>query len=582
MSASPAEIEELEEPSFPPSFVVEMLKALGKGIRAYQLYLPNNPMHGRALEAVGEAFAALWTQTDAIELEITETQFLWEKRPVLEEPDRASDSLPWTFFKDGIRELRMEKGFEGADLGVLLDILQRIRKATADDDDLLTMMWEAEFNALQYKYVDIGVEGGGGSGLDSLERSERRERIVAPRQAEGGGGLEGSERASGSEGAGGSALQSSSITKMEDYDSTLYFLDDREIEYLQTEIKRDFSVDLRTPVLASLFDTFEQESDPTVREEICGVLDYFLLVLLSTTQFRTAAYLLREAGVTADRASEILQPQRQRLTDLAELLSDPNALSQLLQALEDTALRPPQVELNELFLQFKPRALETVLGWIGRSNNVELRALLENAASRLAASHTGELVRLIGSDDDVVVQEAIRRAAALKTPAAVPALGRLLTVATPEIRVAAVNALTEIGSPGALQVLERAISDDDRDIRIAAVRALGARNSRPALPRIETVVKGKEIRETNLTEKMAFFEAYGTLCGDQGIPLLDGYLHSKGFIAKKEDIEMRACAAMALGKIGSQRALDSLNKATNDKEIIVRNAVSRAIRGASS
>ncbi|MDQ6718598.1 MAG: HEAT repeat domain-containing protein [Gemmatimonadota bacterium] len=555
-------VEELDEPSFPLSFVVETMKALGKAIRAYQLYLPNNPMHSRALDTVRESFAALWTQTDAIEMQISETQFLWEKRPVLEEADRATDSLPWTFYKDGIRELRIEKGFEDADLATLLDILQRIRKASADDDDLLTMMWEAEFSALQYKYVDLGTEGS--AELEGMQPTETRERIMSPAQVEGDAPLR------------------SSIAKMEDFDSTLYFLDDREIEYLQSEIKRDFSVDLRTPVLASLFDTFEQERDPTVREEICGVLDYFLLVLLSTTQFRTAAYLLREAGVTAERAAEILQPQRQRLNDLAELLSDPAALTQLLQALEDTALRPPQVELNELFLQLKPRALETVLGWIGRSNNAELRALLENAASRLAASHTGELVRLIGSDDDIVVIEAIRRAAALKTPAAVPALGRLLTVAAPDIRVAAVNALTEIGSPGALQVLERALSDEDRDIRVAAVRALGARSSKPALPRIETAVKSKEMRDANLTEKMAFFEAYGTLCGDQGIPLLDGFLHAKGFMAKKEDIEMRACAAMALGKIGSQRALDSLNKASGDKEIIVRNAVTRAIRGGSS
>jgi hypothetical protein len=579
MSGPIAAEEELDEPSIPQTFVVEALKALGKAIRAYQLYLPNNPMHARALDAVREAFEALWTQTDAIELQITETQFVWEGRPVFEEADRSTDSLPWTFFKDAIRELRMEKGFEGEDLSQLLDILRRVRKASVDDDDLLTLMWECEFNALQYKYVEIGAEGGGAS-FAGFETGEQRERIISPAAAEGGETAPAS--AGDAEGGAEAPLRSSNIAQMEDYDSTLYFLDDREIEYLQSEIKRDFSTDLRTPVLASLFDTFEQERDPTVREEICGVLDYFLLVLLSTTQFRTAAYLLREAGVTAERATEILQPQRQRLTDLAELLSDPGALGQLLQALEDTALRPPQVELNELFLQLKPRALETVLGWTGRTGNAELRALLENAASRLAASHTGELVRLIGSEDDVVVQEAIRRAAALKTPAAVPALGRLLTVAAPEIRLAAVTALTEIGSPGALQVLERALTDEDRDIRIAAVRALGARGSKPALPRIETAVKSREMRDANLTEKMAFFEAFGSLCGEQGIPLLDGFLHSKGFMSKKEDIEMRACAAMALGRIGSQRALDSLNKASSDKDVIVRNAVTRAIRGSAS
>jgi hypothetical protein len=36
---------------------------------------------------------------------------------------------------------------------------------------------------------------------------------------------------------------------------------------------------------------------------------------------------------------------------------------------------------------------------------------------------------------------------------------------------------------------------------------------------------------------------------------------------------------MALGKVASAKAMESLNKAAGEKDIIVRNAVSRAIRG---
>jgi HEAT repeat protein len=206
--------------------------------------------------------------------------------------------------------------------------------------------------------------------------------------------------------------------------------------------------------------------------------------------------------------------------------------------------------------------------------------VLELAATRLASAHTAELIRLIGSDDEAVVLQAIRRAAALKSAAAVPALGKMLTVGEPEMRVAAVSALTEIGSPGAMQMLERALIDEDREVRIVAARAIGARNTRSALPKIEAAIKGKNLRESNLTEKMAFFEAFGGMCGDGGIALLDGVLHTKGFLGgKRDDSEFRACAAMALGKIGSPKAMESLNKAANEKDVMVRNAVSRAIRG---
>jgi hypothetical protein len=551
----------LAEPSFPVNYVTDLLKAFVKAVRAHQLYLPNNPMHARSLEAVREAFAALWKQTDELELQIVETEIKWEGRVVLDEGERTSDNIAWLLYKDGIRELKMLQGFEAEELGIFFTLLHQVRKATDEDDDLLTLMWEREFVNLQYRYVDLTAEGG--PGVESMERAEQKEKILSPAQVEAG--LEST---------------TSSLAKLDDFDATLYFLDDKEVEYLQDEIKREFSTDLRPAVIASLLDVFENQRDPTVREEICGLLEYFLLILLSTAQYRNAAYLLRESGVTAVRAADVLEPQKQRLTQLGELMSDPKPLGQLLQALEDSPLRAPQMELDELFGILQARALETILSWIGRSNNPQLKMLLEVAASRLAAANSAELIRLIGSDDEAVVNEAIRRAAALKSPAAVPALGKLLTVGEADLRIAAVIALTEVGSPGAMQMLERALTDEDREVRTISVRALGARNARAALPRIEAAIKGKDLRESNLGEKMAFFEAYGLLAGDAGITLLDGILHAKGFMGKRDDSEFRACAAMALGKINSAKATESLNKAAGEKDVIVRNAVSRAIRGA--
>lgn len=549
----------LEELPFPIVYVTDLLKSFVKAFRATQMYLPNNPMHARSIDAVRDAFNTLWQHTDDVVLHVIETRLEWEGRVVLDEGERTSDNVAWLLYKDGIRELTMLKGFEADELSTFFGLLQRVRKASDDDDDLLTLMWEREFATLQYRYVDLTQESG--PGVESMERQEQKERILSPAQAEAG--LESTK---------------SSIATMDDFDSTLYFLDDREVEYLQQEIKREFSTDLRPAVIASLLDTFENQKDPTVREEICGLLDYFLLILLSTAQYRNAAYLLREAGVTANRAPEILEPQKQRLLQLNELMSDPKPLGQLLQALEDSPLRAPQHELDELFGILQPRALETILSWIGKSTNPQLKMLLEGAATRLAGSNSQELIRLIGSDDEAVVLEAIRRAAALKSPAAVPALGKMLTVGETDLRVAAVTALADIGSPGALQMLERALSDEDREVRIVSVKTLGAKNARAALPKIEAAIKGKDLRESNLGEKMAYFEAYGLLCGDAGVVLLDGILNSKGFMGKKDDSELRACAAMALGKINTPKASESLRKAASEKDVMVRNAVSKAIR----
>jgi HEAT repeat protein len=159
-------------------------------------------------------------------------------------------------------------------------------------------------------------------------------------------------------------------------------------------------------------------------------------------------------------------------------------------------------------------------------------------------------------------------------------MARVLDVGDRDMRLAALTSLADIGSPGALQAMERALADEDRDVRVLAARSLTVRQHRAALPRVETMVKGTKIRDADRTERLAFFELFGSLCGDTGVAFLDGLLNAKGgLFARKEDPEFRACAAVALGRIASPLAREALQRAEGDKDVVVRNAVSRAMRG---
>jgi hypothetical protein len=554
--------EDLDDPPFAISIVTDALRLFGKAARAHQLYLANNPMHLRAMDAVREAFLVLWKQTDTLELNIAESDFRWCGWPVLEEPGRTSDSLPWLFYKDGVRQLTLMPGFEEHELTILLRLIQQARLATPDDDDLLTLLWGEEFSCVQYKFVELGAEVG--APLPQYQ-PDIGGMFESPLELESGGSTE--------------VLSSSSVVRMDDYDSTLYFLEDAEVDYLQREIRADFNSDLRSRVVASLLDTYEQETDPTVRAEITGALEDLFLASLSLMQFGAAAYMIREAEVSAHRAENMLDSEKERLLALADQLSRDEPLQQLLNALEHTPLRPPQSDLYELFAQLRVTALGSVLARIGRTRNAELRVLLESAASRMAASHTAELVSLIGSEDDVIAFEAIRRAGAMKASAAVPALAGALGPGPSDMRLAALNSLSQIASAGAMQAIERLLGEEDNDLRIAAVRALAARGYAAAAPRIAVQLRTRELRESSLADKMAFFESYGTLCGDSGVPFLDGILNGRTFLRKREAPELRACAAIALGKTGTPLAMQALQRAAGDGEIIVRNAVSRALRG---
>ena len=544
--------------------VEELLRLFGKAARTHQLYLPNNPVYKTAHDALRAAFAPIWAQTDEIALTFSENEVKWEGETVLEEPTRGSDSLPWIFYKDGVREVRLLRGFEVDEIDRLLDILQRVRKASPDEDDLLTLLWQGDFLYLRYRYVDLSQEAtvplaDGGEVLAASDESPR-EAIAAAAQ---------------------DTAANNAVVNMADFDGTLYFLDEKEIEYLQSEVRREYQTDLRKNVVSVLLDIFETQQAAAVRDEVAEILDGLMLHMLSAGQFHNVAFLVRESLVAVARAPELLQAQRDRLSELPSRLSSPEALSQLLQSLDESPELPPAEDVLELFEQLRGLALGTVLDWLGRLQNARLRPMLEQAASRLASQNTGELVKLIQSPTPHVALEAVRRAGSLQTQAAVAPLARVLAEGSAELRLAAIQALNEIASPGALQAMERGVDDTEREIRVATLRAIQARTYRPALPRLEAAAKGKAVRDADLSEKMALFEAFGSLCGEGGVAFLDGMLNGKTMFGRREDAEMRACAAIALGRVKGAAANAALQKAAVEKDVIVRNAVGRALRGSS-
>jgi HEAT repeat protein len=541
------------------ALVTELISHLTRAIRAHQLYLHNNPTYLRAIDNARSAFRAVWHHAEEIAFEVTETQLKWEGRAVLNEPDKAADNLPWLLYKDGVRELRLLRDVEQQELTDLIDVLCRVRRAQQDEDDLLTLLWEREFNCVRYRYVDLMLEAEPIERLDETQREKLRDSAQQePLQEQ---------------------ILPPGVVSLDSFDTTLYFLDESEIEYLRGQIRQEYQSDLRKNVLSVLLDIYEVQAEPAVRSEALGILSGMLLTLLAGGHYAGAAYLLREVRVCSERAAGLTDADRESLSSISSKLSEREALSQLLIALDERPDLPNEEDLEALFGELRPPALGVALSWLSKLQSSRVRAILERAAARLASANTAELVRLIGSAEREVSLEAIRRAGAMRANAAVAALARLLTQSDSEQRLSAVVALGEIGSPGALQHLEKAIDDHERDVRVAAAKAFTARTHRPALSRFEAAIKSRRLEDADLTERMAFFEAYGSMCGDAGVALLDGFLNSRSLFGKKADPELRACAARALGKINTNNAFAALRKAADDKDVLVRTTVNKSIRG---
>ena len=555
------------------------MQVISKGMRATQLYMPNNPVYQRAVDNIRASFRQIWQATDDLVFDIGETEMRWEDHAVYSQ-DQRNESIAWTLFKDGVRSLSFKPGIEDLEIVRFLAVLQQAKNLQADaPDDLLTLLWAEDFQFVTYTFRELASEN-----AVPIERAEKGAPSIG-----GGGGTPGGDGGNTDPTTVRRQVEEEAPPKREglvsidDFDTTLYFLDDKEIEYLHKEVEREYGQDLRGNVLAMLFDLLELQTYGTVRAELISIVENFIPYLLGAGDFRSVAFILRECKVILQRARELIPEHRQTLETLPSRLSQADALSQLLQSLDEATSHPTEEELSELFGELGPDALGTLMGWLPKLHNERVRNLVQSSAERLAQAHAAEVLKALASTDPAVQVEMVRLAGRLKLPGAPEGMGPLLERGERDLKLAVVEALTTIGSPSATRLLEKVIDDSERDVRITAVKFLGQRGHRNAFPRIEAAVMGSKLKDADLTEKMAFFEAYGALAGAAGIPALEKLLVGKGgLLARKEDPETRACAAMALGKIRVPAAKDILQKVSQDKEPLVRNAVSRALRDVGS
>jgi hypothetical protein len=556
-----------------PQLLEEVLRTLMKAIRATQMYLPNNPIYQRGVDSLRAAFKPMWEEVDEVNLVIHETELVWEGVPVYSNTNKG-DNIAWLFFKDGIRSLQLKAGVELEELVPLLEVINKGRTLPTDaEDDLLTLLWEYDFQYLHYQFVEVlqeGVQQVSASGETAGLSGDATPEEVETRR---------NDRQQAVKEEADEAVNKSQVVRLEDFDSTLYFLDEAEVAYLKEQIGREYSQDLRANAMGTLYDLFETQTEHAVREEILGILESFPPYLMAAGDLRAVAEMLREAKVLVLRARHLEPPHRDRLDQFAAVLSEPAVVEEMLQAIEEAVQPPPEADLAELFRELRGTALEPVLAWLPKLTKEQVRQMLERVVTRLAESFPADVHKILASPESAALPGAVALAGRLKMQSAVAGLGLTLQHADPAIRLAAAQALGGIGSPGALQALERGLGDIDREVRLYAVRVVADKGYKGALKAVEALVLGKNVETIDLTERQAFFEAYARIAGAASLAPLSEIAGAKGGLFKKNFApETRACAIMALARLKSTEARAAIEKVMQDKEVVVRNAVARALR----
>jgi hypothetical protein len=535
--------------------IEEILRALSSAVRSHRLYEGSNPTLERFVDAVRQRLRGLWEGLPELRLQIEEDRILWREETVYPTGE-AGPELPFLFYKDGVRELTVLPGFEEREVLAFLRVIARAPTIRREEDDLITLLWQEDFARLRYEVIEPTMEG---------------VEVQVPADEPSGPIDSGAVREE-------AATESRQGISADEFEDTLYFLDEAEIRRLQEELLREKERDLWTSVLDGVLDRLE-DGDDARQQRIVSILGELLPSALGTGRFDRAAVMMESLVEVAANSGVVTPPVLRQVRDLFDSLGSDETVLQLADILEEMPERLGDDAVVRLLGFFPPRSIGSLMRASERVSRPEIRRAFDACVQRLAEGNREYVVRLLESSDATVLVGAIRWIGRLAIGSAAGDLTRFLKHPAASVRAEAVNALLAVRAATLAASIVPLLRDPDRGVRIAAARALDGLSYAAGGAALEAVITGKAFRDADRTEKLAFFEAYGKLAGAAAVPLLERLLNTRSWLGRAEPADTRACAALALARIRDPAAKTALEAAARDADPVVRTAVTRALRG---
>jgi hypothetical protein len=137
--------------------VAGLLTKLATTARSFLLYDAGNETIHRFLKALLDSFVSALAEEGRVHLVVTPFELRFEGQVVYLNRDRER-SLAFRLYRDGVRAVVFENGFGWEELARLLEILSiRYTGIHQREDDMVTLLWKADFDHLEVVAVEAIV-----------------------------------------------------------------------------------------------------------------------------------------------------------------------------------------------------------------------------------------------------------------------------------------------------------------------------------------------------------------------------------------------------------------------------------------
>ena len=567
--------------------VKDLLYQLSKTISSIKVFSWQHAATQKMIHILWENTSTFLSRHGRLEIGVEEFAFTYRERVVYRD-EKAIKSLPFLFYKDGMKQLFIDKTLKERELVEFLKIIREAFEKPAEECDIVNLLWEKDLASIHCFAPDDFLEAKIGAGKkppmlyadpselrmgfvgltpeDMVEAQDLPENALdLPASPEGGSGDP--DGGQGSAGAG----------QPEDEHQVFAALSDQEDQALREmlQINRRQSPNGELVIMAG--EILNLESNPTRFLETLEVVARLHQDLVVKADFHWAAQLLARM---AELKSGFVSPnafQKEAVTAFIDRLKTRAALAGLKTVILDkrpSDYRPffeyvTLIGLETLPLvvdlcdTLKSPALYSAIGGYLREVGTQSPSQLLHLASASRPALTREVIAALGSHPD---KRVVLLLAAFKGSWDL------------SIKQDAIRALSRSSDPAAVRVLCDFLNDEDLDVRIFAANNIRDLPDAVTSDNILALIRSRDFLRKNILERQAYLDLAGRQKTGEMRDLLEGILRRRsGILNRARRTETRLAVVATLARQGGSEAREILEIGTHAQGRKVRRACREAL-----
>lgn len=556
--------------------VKRLVQLLSNTLKSLLIYPSNNPIPKEFKRKLHLSLSEFLDSNDELKLEISPSQFLYEEKVVYEDGEKE-EGLAYVLHKDGIRELVFLKGLEQGEMEDFVEVMQASLKSTDLEEDLVTRLWEKDFDHIKDLVVDDLLDVDVPSPEDIPDDWDF-DRLFY------------SEIALTEKGAISSGTDPRDLTYKYRQEQTKKLLkklkefSPEEIDSIQQLLETDNRHRSFDEFLDVLTEILIAEKDSSEFSQMMETVERILGTLISMADFHSAAKIvwrLKRFEEMMQKPSEptdsLKKNKAERTRKVVDGAGEGENIKRISQILNEKEIADFS-SVKEYLFSLNWNSISPIIHMLRDLKGFPARRMVCEVLTEKAKDHLELLEEGISDKHWYVVRNVVSVLGAIGSKKVVKLLKQVIHHPDLRVRRQVVTSLFKIPGPEAGALLVSSLEDEDMRIRILTSRGLAQRKQKEAHPALMNILKDDQFKDRTPEEKKNMLESFATIAGEEAIAFLVKMVNKRSWLKRDKHNETRIFAIGALGTIDASEAKEALLELSKKRNKAVRQACQHALR----